>query len=237
MVLLLTGLSVNILGPVGPALMHQLSSSTTSVGAIFSAEGLGNFIGSAVAGSVLQRHSAHRVISCACAVIFVGVGAVPSCSALSHVMLLYLLVGAAAGIVNAAANTMVCWVWRGSSGRLGAVLNLVNACFPLGGSTAPLLVLLSEHRLGNPLVAFLGIGIWWLMTLAYGRARAQTLAPFEYTGLIWSALLGYALFQEVPGWRVYAGAAIIIAACLVVAFETHFISRREARIPASDILT
>lgn len=86
-------------------------------------------------------------------------------------------------------------------------------------------------------VAFLGIGIWWLMTLAYGRAKAQTLAPFEYTGLIWSALLGYAFFQEIPGWRVWAGAAIIIAACLVVAFETHFISRREARVPASDILT
>lgn len=87
------------------------------------------------------------------------------------------------------------------------------------------------------LVAFLGIGIWWLMTLAYGRAHAQTLAPFEYTGLIWSALLGYVFFQEVPGWRVYAGAAIIIAACLVVAFETHFIARREAKAPASDILT
>ncbi|MBA3069294.1 MAG: DMT family transporter [Hyphomonas sp.] len=87
------------------------------------------------------------------------------------------------------------------------------------------------------LVAFLGIGIWWLMTLAYGRAKAQVLAPFEYTGLIWSALLGYVFFQEVPGWRVYAGAAIIIAACLVVAFETHFVSRREAKIPASDILT
>ncbi len=86
-------------------------------------------------------------------------------------------------------------------------------------------------------VAFLGIGIWWLMTLAYGRAKAQTLAPFEYTGLIWSALLGYIFFQEIPGWRVYAGAAIIIAACLVVAFDTHFAARRAAKIPASDILT
>ncbi|WP_291195102.1 DMT family transporter [Hyphomonas sp.] len=86
-------------------------------------------------------------------------------------------------------------------------------------------------------VAFLGIGIWWLMTLAYAKAKAQTLAPFEYTGLIWSALLGYAFFQEIPGWRVYAGAAIIIAACLVVAFETHFIARREAKLPTSDILT
>lgn len=86
-------------------------------------------------------------------------------------------------------------------------------------------------------VAFLGIGIWWLMTMAYSRAKAQTLAPFEYTGLIWSALLGYAFFQEIPGWRVWEGAAIIIAACLVVAFETHFIARREAKVPASDILT
>lgn len=86
-------------------------------------------------------------------------------------------------------------------------------------------------------VAFLGIGIWWLMTLAYAKAKAQTLAPFEYTGLIWSALLGYAFFQEVPGWRVYAGAAIIIATCLVVAFDTHFAARREAKLPASDILT
>ncbi|MFN7055370.1 DMT family transporter [Hyphomonas sp.] len=85
-------------------------------------------------------------------------------------------------------------------------------------------------------VAFLGIGIWWLMTMAYGRAKAQTLAPFEYTGLIWSAILGYVFFQEVPGWRVWAGAAIIIAACLVVAFETHFAARREARMPASDIV-
>jgi S-adenosylmethionine uptake transporter len=87
------------------------------------------------------------------------------------------------------------------------------------------------------LVAVFGIGIWWMMTLAYGREKAQTLAPFEYTGLIWSALLGYVFFSEVPGWRVYAGAGIIIAACLVVAFDTHFISRREARAPESDILT
>ena len=85
-------------------------------------------------------------------------------------------------------------------------------------------------------VAVAAIGIWYLMTLAYARARAQTLAPFEYTGLIWSSLLGYVLFQEVPGLRLYAGAGIIILACLVVAFETHFTARREARAAASEIV-
>ncbi|MBY9066470.1 DMT family transporter [Hyphomonas sp. WL0036] len=91
----------------------------------------------------------------------------------------------------------------------------------------------------SPLIgaSLFGIGIWWLMTMAYAREKAQTLAPFEYTGLIWSALIGYAFFQEIPGWRVWAGAAIIIAACLVVAFETHFVARRQAKLPASDILT
>ena len=85
-------------------------------------------------------------------------------------------------------------------------------------------------------VAVAAIGIWYLMTLAYARTRAQTLAPFEYTGLIWSSLLGYVLFQEVPGLRLYAGAGIIILACLVVAFETHFTARREARAAASEIV-
>lgn len=84
-------------------------------------------------------------------------------------------------------------------------------------------------------VAFAAIGIWWLMTLAYANAKAQTLAPFEYTGLIWSSLLGYVLFQEVPSLRLYAGAGIIILACLVVAFETHFSARREARAAAAEI--
>ncbi len=95
----------------------------------------------------------------------------------------------------------------------------------------------SESWGATLLVACFGIGIWTLMTMAYAKEKAQTLAPFEYTGLIWSALFGYAFFQEIPGWRVYAGAAIIIAACLVVAFETHFIARREAKLPTSDILT
>ena len=84
-------------------------------------------------------------------------------------------------------------------------------------------------------VAFAAIGIWWLMTLAYASAKAQTLAPFEYTALIWSSILGFVFFREVPSLRLYAGAAVIIAACLVVAFETHFTARREARAAAAEI--
>ena len=81
-----------------------------------------------------------------------------------------------------------------------------------------------------------GLTVWWLMTIAYGRAPAQKIAPLEYTGLIWSALFGWLLFGEIPGWRLYLGAAIIIAACMMVAFESHFATRRAARQPVSNLV-
>ena len=85
-------------------------------------------------------------------------------------------------------------------------------------------------------LGFFGMGIWWLFTLAYARAPAQRIAPLEYTALIWSALFGWLFFGEVPGWQLYAGALVIIAACMMVAFEHRFSSRREAHQPVSDIV-
>ncbi len=85
-------------------------------------------------------------------------------------------------------------------------------------------------------LGFFGLGIWWLFTLAYARAPAQRLAPLEYTALIWSALFGWMFFGEVPGWQLYFGAAIIIIACLLVAVEQRFITRKLARQPVSDIV-
>ena len=85
------------------------------------------------------------------------------------------------------------------------------------------------------LLGLLGYGVWYLATLAYVRAPAQRLAPLEYTSLVWSALLGLIFFDEMPGWQLWVGAVVIITACLVVAFEGRFRTRREARMPASDL--
>lgn len=59
----------------------------------------------------------------------------------------------------------------------------------------------------------------WALTRAYARAEAQVLAPLEFTALAWAALLGWAFFGEVPRLQVWAGAAIIIGACLFVAWD------------------
>jgi drug/metabolite transporter (DMT)-like permease len=55
------------------------------------------------------------------------------------------------------------------------------------------------------------------------RAEVTVLAPFEYTSLLWSALLGYLLWDEFPGNHVWVGAALVGGAALYIVF-------REARM-------
>ncbi|MEO1554021.1 MAG: DMT family transporter [Pseudomonadota bacterium] len=86
------------------------------------------------------------------------------------------------------------------------------------------------------LLGGLGYAMWYLMTLAYARAPAQQLAPLEYTALIWSGIFGSVFFAEYPGWQTWLGAVIIIGACLIVAFEGRFVTRKETGLPVSDLL-
>lgn len=53
-----------------------------------------------------------------------------------------------------------------------------------------------------------------LLTQAYRSAEANLVAPFEYTGLVWATLWGYAVWGEVPDAASFAGGALIVAAGL-----------------------
>lgn len=54
-----------------------------------------------------------------------------------------------------------------------------------------------------------------LMTLSFRHAEAAALAPFEYLSVLWSVLLGLALFAEVPGWNFVIACPLIIASAVV----------------------
>lgn len=54
------------------------------------------------------------------------------------------------------------------------------------------------------------------VTWAFSHIEASRAAPVEYTGLVWAALLGYALFGELPTTWSLASAALIIAGCLLL---------------------
>lgn len=71
-----------------------------------------------------------------------------------------------------------------------------------------------------PLLVAIGIGGTighLLLASGFKLAPAARLAPIEYTGFLWAALLGYFFFDEIPAMQTYAGAAIIVVAALIVA--------------------
>lgn len=56
----------------------------------------------------------------------------------------------------------------------------------------------------------------WFVVLAHRRARAQDIAPFSYTQIIWMILLGYLVFGETPGLFTLVGAGIVVASGLAL---------------------
>ncbi len=52
------------------------------------------------------------------------------------------------------------------------------------------------------------------LTFAFNNAPASVVSPFEYTSLIWATLIGFIFWDELPGFAVVLGAAIIVASGL-----------------------
>jgi drug/metabolite transporter (DMT)-like permease len=69
-----------------------------------------------------------------------------------------------------------------------------------------------------------------LMTMSYRYAEASTLAPLDYTNLLFAVALGYYIFAEVPHWSMWIGAPLVIAAGLIILWREY---RRYAAVPAS----
>ena len=72
----------------------------------------------------------------------------------------------------------------------------------------------------------------YLMTASFRFAEASILAPLEYLSLIFAAGLGYLIWQEVPSWRTWAGALVIVASGLFVIYRESRLAARN-RQPSS----
>ena len=108
-----------------------------------------------------------------------------------------------------------------STAALCGALTAVYAWAPL--STHELTVLVIAGILG-------GIG-QILLTTSYRYAPISTLAPFDYMSLIWATMLGFVLFGDVPQHLVLAGAALVIAAGLMVIFQERRAERSRDKHP------
>ena len=67
------------------------------------------------------------------------------------------------------------------------------------------------------LAATLAISSLWILSWAYARAEASYLAATEYTAFLWAALFGWLVFAEPLSPFTLAGAALIVAGCILAA--------------------
>jgi len=80
-----------------------------------------------------------------------------------------------------------------------------------------------------PWIALLGLTGWaaqHLVTEAFRLAPASTVAPFEYLSIVWGACIDWIVWATVPGARIFAGAAIVVAAGI------YLMHRERYRFPA-----
>ncbi len=132
------------------------------------------------------------------------------------------ILGIAAAITCAltyAAN-LVLLRQRAQTDPLGLIV-LAQNLFPLI-LIAPFAIAVWETPDLRSWVLFAGIGLLGVvghlsLAWAFKHANAGPLGVLEYTALIWGSAFGYLAFGEVPVWTTWAGAALIVAACLTVA--------------------
>ena len=68
-----------------------------------------------------------------------------------------------------------------------------------------------------------------LLTSAVRHASVAAITTMDYTGLIWSVLFGYFIFDSMPGPGTWLGAPIIIAAGLIIIWREQQLGKSRVR--------
>lgn len=64
------------------------------------------------------------------------------------------------------------------------------------------------------------------MTTAFRHGNAAVVAPFDYATILWTTALGWLIWGEWPGGRLWLGVAIIVASGLYITHREAQLSRR-----------
>jgi drug/metabolite transporter (DMT)-like permease len=98
----------------------------------------------------------------------------------------------------------------------------------IGGAALPF-VWRTPDLAGLGLMAAMGLLSTISQTLlisAFARAAASILAPFSYSQMVWSTLIGYFVFATLPDALTWIGAAIVIASGIYTLRREHVVHRQ-----------
>lgn len=69
-----------------------------------------------------------------------------------------------------------------------------------------------------------------LLTASLRYASVATIMTIDYGSLLWTAILGYGVFSDIPSTSVLQGAPLIIGAGLIIAWREQHLARQRTRI-------
>ena len=65
-----------------------------------------------------------------------------------------------------------------------------------------------------------------LMTYSYRYAEASTIAPLDYSNMIFAVVIGYTFFEEVPSLSIWLGAPLILASGLTILWREYSLKKQ-----------
>jgi len=98
-----------------------------------------------------------------------------------------------------------------------AMITLWGLLTALGGWPRPT----AEQWLFIVLAGLFGCFGQLLMTFSYRYAEVSTIAPLDYSNLLFAVAFGYYFFAEVPHWSMWIGAPLVIAAGLIILWREY----------------
>ena len=67
-----------------------------------------------------------------------------------------------------------------------------------------------------------------LLTASLRHASVAAIMTMDYSALLWSTLMGFAVFGDIPGHSVWLGAPLIVGAGLIIAWREQYLARKRA---------
>ncbi len=110
--------------------------------------------------------------------------------------------------------------------RIGPFVGGLLAMLIWGAEAMPTRILVYALILGS----IGGVG-WMLVAQAYRLAPVGTVAPFQYSQILYGAVYGYFIWGDVPTWHVLVGGAIIIASGIYILRHAHRSAERKFDLP------
>jgi drug/metabolite transporter (DMT)-like permease len=109
--------------------------------------------------------------------------------------------------------------------------------FLLSSSLISLVTVPFGWVLPSPLVAIYLVGAGFaggiaqiLLTESYRHADMSVVAPFEYSSLVFSVIIGFVFFGDVPTWFMLVGGIIVVGSGLFIIYREHRLGIDRSRV-------